>query len=307
MPRQTDNSAGNLRGSLFMLLAMASFAVGDTILKTVSDTLPLSQILVIRGCFAIVCFFLVAKFMGALRHPKVVAKPAFLLRLLGEIIASFFFLTALFNMPIANASAIMQALPLTVSLGAAYFFGEAIGWRRILAISVGFVGVLLIVQPGYDGFTVYSIYCLIAVFGTTLRDLATRRLDKSVPSIFVSLVSVIVVVGLGLIMSIFQPWAEIKTGDVITLGAASIFLMIAFIGIVSAMRVGEVAVVSPFRYSVLIFAVILGFVVFNEIPDFLTISGSCIVVASGLYTLYRENLVSRKNRKTERPRVNVQS
>ncbi len=297
MHGQTDASAGNLKGSLFMLLAMASFAIGDTIMKTVSDSLPLSQILVIRGCFATVGFLLIAKIMGALRSPRTIVKPAFILRLVGEVIASYFFLTALFNMPIANASAILQALPLTVSLGAAYFFGEAIGWRRILAISIGFVGVLLIIQPGYDGFTIYSIYCVIAVFGTTLRDLATKRVDKDIPSVFVSLVTVIVIVFLGLVMSLFQPWAPANANQVLTLGAASVFLMSGFIGIVSAMRVGEVAVVSPFRYSVLIFAVILGFLVFDEIPDLLTILGSCIVVASGLYTLYRENIVSRKARK----------
>ncbi len=300
MANPIDNGADNLKGSMFMLLAMASFAIGDTIMKTVSDTLPLSQILVIRGCFAIVCFFLIAKYMGALRHPKVIAKPAFLLRLLGEVIASLFFLTALFNMPIANASAIMQALPLTVSLGAAYFFGEAIGWRRVLAISVGFFGVLMIVQPGYEGFTIYSIYCLIAVFGTTLRDLATRKVDKNIPSVFVSFVTVIVIVGMGLVMALFQTWSPVTSREVLTLGAASIFLMTGFIGIVSAMRVGEVGVVTPFRYTVLIFAVILGYMVFDEIPDTFTVIGSCIVVASGLYTLYRENSVARQNRKAAR-------
>lgn len=300
MANPIDNGADNLKGSMFMLLAMASFAIGDTIMKTVSDTLPLSQILVIRGCFAIVCFFLIAKYMGALRHPRVIAKPAFLLRLLGEVIASLFFLTALFNMPIANASAIMQALPLTVSLGAAYFFGEAIGWRRVLAISVGFFGVLMIVQPGYEGFTIYSIYCLIAVFGTTLRDLATRKVDKNIPSVFVSFVTVIVIVGMGLVMALFQTWSPVTSREVLTLGAASIFLMTGFIGIVSAMRVGEVGVVTPFRYTVLIFAVILGYMVFDEIPDTFTVIGSCIVVASGLYTLYRENSVARQNRKAAR-------
>ena len=300
MPIQKIDAAGNLRGSMFMLLAMASFAIGDTIMKTVSDTLPLSQILVIRGCFAIVCFFLIALYVGALRHPRVIFAPAFMLRLIGEVVASLFFLTALFNMPIANASAIMQALPLTVSLGAAYFFGEAIGWRRILAITVGLFGVLLIVKPGYEGFTIYSVYCLIAVLGTTLRDLATRKVDKSIPSIYVSLITVVVIVLMGLLMSLFQPWAPANAEEVLTLGAASIFLMTGFIGIVSAMRVGEVAVVTPFRYTVLIFAVILGYLVFKEIPDIVTIIGSCIVVASGLYTLYRENFMARRKRKAER-------
>ncbi|MEM7216272.1 MAG: DMT family transporter [Pseudomonadota bacterium] len=290
MPTLKFSAADNLQGSLFMLLAMASFAVGDAILKHVSGHLPLSQILVTRGVFATVLLFLIASYMGQLRSPKIILSIPFIVRLVAEVLATVFFLTALFNMPFANASAIMQALPLTVSLGAAYFFGELIGWRRIIAISVGFVGVLLIVQPGLEGFNVYSLYCLIAVCCTTTRDLATRKLAKDIPSLFVSLVSVAVVVVLGLFLSLFQPWQPAAASDYAALAIASVFLITAFFGIISAMRIGEVGVVTPFRYSVLLFAVIIGFFFFEEIPDFLTVTGSIIVVLSGLYTLYRERI-----------------
>ncbi len=289
-----SNAADNLKGSIYILIAMASFALGDTIIKLVSQQLPLSQILVIRGCFAAATFFGIAVYLKQLRHPRIILSGPFMLRLFGEVIASAFFLTALFNMPMANASAIMQALPLTVSAGASYFFGEKIGWRRMSAILVGLFGVLLIVQPGLEGFTIYSVACLIAIGGTTLRDLATRKLDKSIPSLYVSLVTVIVVIGLGLALTPFQPWQPVGIREIGTLAAASVFLMTGFMGIISGMRVGAVAVVTPFRYTVLIFAIILGFLVFNEVPDWLTIIGSTIVVASGLYTLYRENVLGKK-------------
>jgi len=293
MSGRSFTAAENFRGCLFMLLAMASFAIGDAILKHISEHLPLSQILVIRGSFAAVILTVLTVIRRQIRPLRTIASRPFLLRLLGEILATAFFLTALFNMPIANASAILQALPLTVSLGAAYFFGEAIGWRRMVAILIGFVGVLLIVQPGLAGFNAYSIYCLIAIFATTLRDLATRKLDHDIPTLFVSLVTVVVIICFGLLLSLFQPWQPTVPGDFIALGFASIFLVSGFFYIVSAMRVGEVGVVTPFRYSVLLFSVIIGIAFFDEIPDTLTIAGSIIVVGTGIYTIYRERKLAK--------------
>ncbi|MGI9353361.1 MAG: DMT family transporter [Rhizobiaceae bacterium] len=290
MPISSSSAAENFRGCMFMLLAMASFAIGDALLKHVSENLPLSQILVIRGTFAAILFAIIGRALGQLGPVRTIMSFAFLLRLLGEVVATAFFLTALFNMPMANASAIMQALPLTVSLGAAYFFGEVIGWRRILAITIGFIGVLLIVQPGMEGFNIFSIYCLVAVCGTTTRDLATRKLAPDISSLFVSLVTVIVIIIFGLALSLFQPWQPATFEEIGTLAVASLFLMSGFFGIISAMRVGEVGVVTPFRYSVLLFAVVIGIFFFDEIPDNLTIIGSSIVVFSGIYTIYRERV-----------------
>ena len=289
-----NNVSDNMLGSGYMLLAMASFAIGDSILKFISTEMPLGQILFTRGLFAITILFIIAIKMGALRPFSTILQTPFLLRVLGEVCATYFFFTALFQIPIANAAAIMQALPLTVTLAAAYFLGEAIGWRRISAILVGFIGVILIIQPGLDGFDVFSLYCLMAVFACTLRDVATRRLDKDTPTIFVTLVTVIVVALGGGLLGLTEEWVPSTLYTTSVLGVASIFLITGFIGIVSSMRVGEVAFVTPFRYSVLIFAILIGLVFFNEIPNTLTIIGSLIVVGSGIYTIYRERRVARK-------------
>lgn len=289
-----NNVSDNMLGSGYMLLAMASFAIGDSILKFISTEMPLGQILFTRGLFAITILFLIAIKMGALRPFSTILQTPFLLRVLGEVCATYFFFTALFQIPIANAAAIMQALPLTVTLAAAYFLREAIGWRRISAILVGFIGVILIIQPGLDGFNVFSLYCLMAVFACTLRDVATRRLDKDTPTIFVTLVTVIVVAIGGGLLGFTEEWVTSTLYTTSVLGVASIFLITGFIGIVSSMRVGEVAFVTPFRYSVLIFAILIGLVFFNEIPNTLTILGSLVVVSSGIYTIYRERRVARK-------------
>lgn len=293
MNLKTHNVSDNMLGSAYMLLAMASFAIGDSILKFVSTEMPLGQILFTRGLFAITILYFIAKKMRALRPLSAVLKAPFLLRILGEVCATYFFFTALFQIPIANAAAIMQALPLTVTLAAAFFLGEAIGWRRISAILIGFIGVILIIQPGLDGFNIFSLYCLLAVCACTLRDVATRRLDKDTPTIFVTLVTVIVVTIGGGLLGFTENWVASTLYTTSILGIASLFLMTGFIGIVSSMRVGEIAVVSPFRYSVLIFAILIGLIFFDEIPNTLTMIGSLIVVGSGIYTIYRERRVTR--------------
>ena len=284
----------NMLGSAYMLLAMASFAIGDSIIKFVSTEMPLGQILFTRGLFAITALFIIAKKLGHLRPLSTIFKKPFLLRLIGEVFATYFFFTALFQIPIANAAAIMQALPLTVTLAAAYFLGEPIGWRRLLAIVVGFVGVLLIIQPGLDGFNIYSLYCLLAVVACTLRDISTRQLHNDTPTIFVTLITVIIVALGGGLLGFTEEWVPTTLYTSSILGIASIFLITGFIGIVSSMRVGEVAIVTPFRYSVLIFAILIGAFFFDEIPNTLTLIGSFIVVASGIYTIYREQKIARK-------------
>ncbi|MEO0327739.1 MAG: DMT family transporter [Pseudomonadota bacterium] len=278
----------NLRGSAFMLLAMASFAIGDGIIKLLGEAFPLSQIIVIRGSFAVIMLSALTYYLGDLRPLHTTFNKAFMLRLTGEIIATVTFLTALLNMPIANATAIMQALPLTVCMGAALFLNEQIGWRRLLAIMTGLIGVLLIVQPGTEGFTTYSIYCIIAIFAATLRDLATRRLDADLPATFVSLVTIVIITLLAMIWGLFEDWQSVDAVDLTLLAIASLFLMSGFLSIISAMRFGEVAFVTPFRYSVLLFSILIGIFIFEEVPNTLAIIGSVIVVTSGIYTFYRE-------------------
>ena len=284
----------NMMSSAFMLLAMASYAIGDAIVKLISSEMPLGQILFTRGLFAVILLFIITHKKQQLRPFSTILKKPFALRIFGEIFASYFFLTALFQMPIANAAAIMQALPLTITLATAYFFKETIGWRRMVAILIGLLGVILIIQPGLDGFNIFSLYCLLAVIGCTIRDVATRGLSKDTPTIFVTLVTVIVITLFGGLLGFTEKWTPPTLYSTSILFVASIVLSIGFIAIISSMRIGEVAVVTPFRYSILIFAILIGAFLFNEIPNILTIMGSIIVVGSGIYTIYREHMANKK-------------
>jgi drug/metabolite transporter (DMT)-like permease len=185
----------------------------------------------------------------------------------GEIGAAWFFITALFHLPLANVTAIIQTIPLAVTLAGALFLREPLGWRRFTAILVGFAGVLLIVRPGTEGFTLYSVYALISVLFVTIRDLATRRLSASVPSFTVAISAA---AGVGLFGAAGDT-ARQRLGRGLPraglfLAGASLFIVGGYIFSVMVMRVGDLATVAPFRYTSLIFALLLGFVFFGEWP-----------------------------------------
>ena len=281
--------SNNGRGAVFMMLSMAGFVFNDTAMKSLSSELPMFQAIFIRGVVATLLISLLAWHQNALWHRP--SKPTMRIlsfRVIGELGATICFITALFNMPIANATAIMQVSPLVVTLGAVLFLGEAVGWRRYSAIIVGFLGVLLIVRPGSEGFTIYSIYALAAVAFFTLRDLVTRRLPIEAPSLFVTVISSLAVT---LMAGLFLPagnWEPMTLRQIAILAMAAIFVIVGYLFGVMTMRVGDISFISPFRYTILIWAILLGFLVFGDIPDTLTLLGSAIVVLTGVYAFHRE-------------------
>lgn len=279
----------NLRGALLMVGAMCAYTINDAFMKLVLADMPLFQAILFRGIGAVICLAIMCQLLGQLRFNLSRRDWVLVgLRTLGEIGGTFFFLTALFHMPLANVSAILQALPLAVSLAAAVFLREALGWRRLTAICVGFAGVLLIIQPGGADFSLYSFYALAAVACVTLRDVVVRRMSVSVPSVFVALVAAVGVTLMGGIGSVFVDLVPFTARSALLLSGATGFLIFGYVFSVTAMRAGEIAFVAPFRYAGLLVALILGIVVFGEWPNLLTLIGAFIVVATGLFTLYRE-------------------
>lgn len=272
-----------------MMASMSFFTINDAFLKLTGGIIPLPQLLGLRGAMASVLILGLALLLGGLRL-RLSARDWRLIgfRSLTEVGAAFFFLTALFNMPIANVTAVLQVLPLAVTLGAWLFFGEPVGWRRLSAIGVGFFGVLVIVQPGMQGFSVWSIYVLIAVVCVTGRDLVTRMMPAHIPSLTVTL-STSVVVGLAFgVLSLRAPWVPMDGLTWSYLIGSTLFIVGAYSLSVQVMRVGEVSFVAPFRYTSLLWALLLGFLVFGEWPDALTLLGAGIVVGAGIFTLRRE-------------------
>jgi drug/metabolite transporter (DMT)-like permease len=283
-----------MRGALYMTLAMLGFALNDVVTKAFTDELEIGQLLFLRGLFAITLVWLLAHATGQLRPLSLAIQPRIMLRSLGELIATYTFITALFHIPIANVSAIMQALPLAITVGAMILYGEKVGWRRMTAIAIGFAGVMIIVRPGPDGFSVYSLYALAAVAGCVLRDLMTRKMSAQIPSLFVTLVTATVVTAMGVALIPFEEWRPVEAWHLWLMALSSIFLLTGYYFAVVSMRVGDIGFVSPFRYSVLIFSVLGGALVYGDYPDAITIFGAAIIVATGIYTLYRERVVRRE-------------
>ncbi len=287
----------NIRGALIMMGAMCAYTFNDAFMKSLADEIPLFQAILFRGMGAVVFLIILCRVLGQLRFDLSGRDWGLvILRSIGELGGTYLFLTALFNMPIANVSAILQALPLSVSLAAALFLREPLGWRRLTAIAIGFAGVLLIIQPGGADFSVYSLYALGAVACVTLRDIAVRRMSRDVPSVFVALVAAIGVTGLGAVGSFFVEWQSFTMTTALQLSGATLFLIFGYIASVNAMRFGEIAFVAPFRYSSLLVALILGVLIFDEWPNALALTGAIIVVATGLFTLYRETKLKRTAR-----------
>ena len=284
----------NLTGAALMMGSMAAFTLNDTMMKAMAGEVPLFQLLFLRGVLTTGAVAVAAWRMGAFcpvlpgRELGIIA-----LRTGAEIGAAYFFLTALFNMPLANVAAILQALPLTITLAAWAFLREPVGWRRLAAIIVGFAGVMLIIRPGAADFNFHALYTLVAVGCVTLRDLSTRRLSRRTPSIFVTLVTSAVIMIFFGIASLTGDWAVIGPREAGLTAGAAVMVVGGYLFSIMVMRVGEIGFIAPFRYTGLIWALLLGWAVFGEWPETPTLLGAAIVAGSGLYTLWRESRLVR--------------
>ena len=283
-----------MRAALFMSVSMAGFTLNDGIAKHASESMNMGQVMFVRGAFATLFIAALAWHQGALANLRLALQPMVMLRVFGEMMATVTFLIALAQLPIANVSAVLQALPLAVTMGAALIYGETVGWRRWLSIAAGFAGVAIIVRPGLEGFSAYSLVALVCVGFCTARDLATRRVPERIPTLLISTVTAAAVSVCGAFLVLpMGGWTNPSPVDLMLLACAAGLLLVGYQFIILAMRSGEISFVAPFRYTGLLFSILLGFAVFGDIPDLAMILGSAIIVGSGLYMLYRERVVGR--------------
>ncbi|TNF57530.1 MAG: DMT family transporter [Rhodobacteraceae bacterium] len=280
----------NLRGAALMVLAMLGFAIEDMFIKLLADRLPTWQIILFLGIGGAATFGVFLSLRGETLFPRAALSKLVLLRNLGELVGTLSFVTALALTPLAQASAILQALPLAVTLGAALFLGEKVGWRRWAAIFAGFLGVLLVIRPGLEGFDANALFAVAAVVGLSLRDLATRRIPAAMSSSqlsFLAFLTLIPAAGLLAVTTGGTGVAPVPREWALVAGAVAMGVF-SYTCIVGAMRVGEVSFVTPFRYSRILFALVIGVLVFAERPDALMLTGAALIVGSGLFTLWRE-------------------
>jgi drug/metabolite transporter (DMT)-like permease len=284
----------NIRGSLLMAAAMAALTINDAITKAVSAEMNFGQVMLVRGLFAMVLIAALARRQRALRPLRTLMMKAVVLRVAGEIGGTILLLAAIVHLPLANATAILQVLPLAITLGAALTFGESVGWRRWLAIAAGFIGVLIIVRPGVEGFNQFSLFALISVIFCAVRDLATKRIPASIPSLFITLLTAVTVTiaGAGILVPL-GGWTPPSGRALALLAFAAVLLLVGYQCIILALRSGDISAVAPFRYSALLWAMLFGYLVFGDVPDAMMVTGAAIIVMSGLYAFYRERVRAR--------------
>lgn len=290
--------SANFRASLFMLLAMGTFTIGDTMTKYLLTQMNSGQYMFVRGIFATIAIGLLAWRNGALRNLSMDLMTV--LRVIGEVLATVTYIYSLGHLSQAFCSAVFQATPLVVTLGAVLFLNEKVGWRRWMCISVGLIGVIIIIRPGADSsISLAAVGILLSsVCFAAMRDIATRRVPAHVPTLYLStLTAAAIAITGGALIEPMGGWEPISIMPIVIMAIAAGLLLVGYHFIIMAMREGEISFVSPFRYSSLLWAIMLSTVVFNEAPDSYTIAGSVLVVGSGIYMVYRENIRKKRDQK----------
>lgn len=284
----------NHRGALYMTGSMAGFAVEDVFVKAAARVMPLGQILLLMGIVGVLVFALMAMARGEAVAPRAFVAPAMLVRSAFEVVGRLFYGLSIALTALSTTSAILQATPLVVVAAAALIFGEKVGWQRWMAVIVGFVGVLVILRPGVEGFSALSLLAVVGLLGFAGRDLATRAAPKGLSNRQLGVLGFAMLATAGAILLAWSGGAVLPDLHGLALIAGgSVFGMLGYHALTGAMRTGEVSLVTPFRYTRLVFAMILAMAIFGERPDAATWAGAALVVASGIYTLTRSRVQTR--------------
>lgn len=287
---QRSGAGDNLLAAALMVASMAAFVFNDTAIKVVTQTLPLSEAIALRGIVVTAILWAIAQRDGGVvwwpkgRRDRIMLS----LRTVAEVSSTLVYLLALQLMSLGQLSAVMQATPLLIMLAAAVVFRERLGWRRLSAVGVGLVGVLLILRPGTGAFDASAILAVVAVVLIVVRDLASRGFTPAVRSSTVAFYAALAVTLGAPLTGELGDWRWPSGGEVMGLAISTVFLTIGYLTAVAVMRVGEVGFVSPFRYTALIFAFLVDLAVFGVWPAGWTWVGAGLVVAAGLYSIWRE-------------------
>lgn len=269
--------------------AMAAFAINDMILKLTAQRYPLGEVITVRGLIATLLVGSVLIGLGQVHALRAVSNKLVLARTAFDGMAMVMFTTALIHMPLAELSAINLVSPLLITAAAVFFFAEEVGWRRWTAIAIGFIGTLLIVKPTPGAFNAWALLGVATAFASVARDMITRKLDPGIPSILISFMAAAGSMVIGPILGLFETWLPMAAFDVGMLAISATFVASGHFLVVIAFRGGvDVAAIAPFRYTLLIWAGVCGYLAFGEVPDRFAIFGSVLIVGSGLYALHRE-------------------
>lgn len=281
------SASRNLAGILAMCAAMAGYITNDMFVKLASESLPTGQIIAVRGGLASIVMVAILAFRGEMR-PGGLFHWSVLARTSAEVGATLLYLTALFALPIANATAIVQTMPLFITILAVILLKEVVGWRRWSAVAAGFAGMLLVVRPGLEGFNTASWIAVAAVILMAFRDVLSRFIPPFISSTSVTAFTTMAVALFGFALMPFEDWKALGARELLLLACASIFILAGYFFILVAARIAELSVIAPFRYTIMVWAIAYGALIWAEWPDLPAFAGTTLIVGSGLYVFHRE-------------------
>jgi drug/metabolite transporter (DMT)-like permease len=284
-----DTGHDSVGGIVAMCLAMVCFIVSDVFSKLAAETLPVGEVILLRGLMTTALFTVPALAAGTIGILLEKFSRAWAMRVFGEMAAAILFISALAHLPIANVVSITQTVPLAMTAVAAVVLGEVVGWRRWIATAAGFCGVLLIAKPGTAGFSWWSLAALGTVGAIIVRDIATRRMDKSVPVMLITLTTAIGVsiAGLGL-SAVEGAWQQPSAMAWAYLAGGAAAVGGAYHFSIQAVRKAQLSTVAPFRYTIVPLSLVAGYLVWRDIPDVFSLLGIAIIAGAGLYTFLAE-------------------
>ena len=279
----------NIKSVVLMIIAMGCLTLTDLLIKIASQTLPTGQVMIVYGVGSLLIFWCLLKVKGEPIQLSPLSNSAVILRNVGDLIAINCMFIALVFVPLSTIGAVIQTVPILVTAAAAMFLGEKVGLRRASAIFTGFLGTLLIIQPGAANFDAMAMIALLAAFGMALRDTATKLVRENLSTPLLSFYSCFLFIFSGIILLAIEGGASVPDlGSVFMVSATIAAGSLGFFFMTEAIRLGDVSLVSPFRYSRLLFSMAAGILILDEQVNAMMIFGSVLTISSGLYIWRRE-------------------
>ena len=283
----------NSKGILLMLISMAAFAVGDTFVKISGSFLSPSQIMFFLISGGLIIFTLIALSKGERLRDRRAFSPILLIRYSAEMLGLVAMIMGLTKIPLSVVGTVTQASPILVAAGAVIFFKEAVSWRRWSSIVIGFFGVVLVIQPTGQSLDFAVIWPVVALVAFSVRDLVTRLTPSDIPSASIATFTMIAAFPFTVAWIFFSGQKFFPPGIEWAVVAGMIILgSIGYLLLITSLRIGDLSAIMPFRYSRIVFLLILGVLVFGERPTLSMLAGSALILMSGLYIMWRERIVT---------------
>ena len=280
--------SNNIKAALLVVVAMTMITTNDAIVKHLTQAFDIGQIMFIRGLLVCVIF---AGFLQVSKKP-IISKRAFhrwnIIRGILELGATFAFLTGLSMLPLATAAALGFSSPIFLAVLVAILLDEKVGWARWLVIISGFAGVLMITNPFSDEMNWAVIFPIVCAILVALRDLAIRYVPDDIPSMQVAFTNAWIVMLGGGMLTIYQGWGFVEPSWYIWFPVLAAAIFCGYISYIVGTRMGELSFIGPFKYTSVVLAIIIGYLVWGEAPTMLMLSGAAVIILSGIALLASE-------------------